>query len=77
MTAVKNQGQRSSCLALSIAGALEEPLAVDDGWTQTMSEQQLVNCDTVHHACDSGPMSNGFDFTEQSALCTEISVTTP
>ena len=67
---MKNQGQRSSCLALSITGALEKVLAVENGWTQTMSEKQLVDCDTVNYACDSGLTSNGFDFAEQDALCT-------
>ena len=42
-----------------------------------MSEQQLVDCDTVNYACDSGLMSNGFDFAEKNALCTEVSITTP
>ena len=59
---MKNQGQCSSCLALSTTGALEEALAVDNGWTQTMSEQQLVDSDTVDSACDSGLVGNGFDF---------------
>ena len=72
-----NQDQCSSCLALSITGALEAALAVDHGWTQTMSEQQLVDCDTVNYSCDSGLMSNGFAFAKKDALCTGISVTTP
>ena len=42
-----------------------------------MSEQQLVDCDTVDYACDGGFMGNGFDFVEKIALCTEVSVTTP
>ena len=49
-------------------------LAVDNGWTQTVSEQQLVDCDTFNHACDSGLI---IDFDEKNALCTELSVTTP
>ena len=64
-------------MAHSTTGALEETLAVDNGWTQTMSEQQLVDCDTVNYACDSGLMSNGSDFAEKNALCTEVSITTP
>ena len=77
VTEVKKQGQCSSCLALTTTGALEEALAVDNGWTQTTSEQQLVDCDTVDSACDSGLMGNGFDFAEWNALCTEVRVTTP
>ena len=53
---MKNQGQCSSCLALSTTGAQGEALAVDNGWTQTMSEQQVVDCDTIDSACDSGLM---------------------
>ena len=34
-----------------------------------MSEQQLVDCDTVDQACDSGLMSNGFDVAEQNDQC--------
>ena len=50
---------------------------MDNGWTQTTSEQQPVDCDTVDSACDSGLMANGFEFAEKNALCTEVSVTTP
>ena len=74
---MNHQGRCISCLVLSITGALEKVLAVDNEWTQTMSEQQLVDCDTVDYACDSGLVSNGFDFAEKNVLCTEVSVTTP
>ena len=78
MTPLKNQGQCSSCLALSITVALEKALEVDSGWTQTMSEQQLLDCDTVNYACDSGLMSNVHSIShEKNALCTEVSVATP
>ena len=43
------------------------------GGLKTRSKQQLVDCDTVDSACDSGLMDNGFDFAEKSALCTEVS----
>ena len=55
---MKNQGQCSSCLAVSITVALEKALAVDNWWTQTMSEQQPVDCDTVNYGCDSGFMDS-------------------
>ena len=49
---------------------------MDNWWTQTMSEQPLVDCGTIVSACDSGLMDNGFDFVEKNVLCTEVSVTT-
>ena len=54
-------------------GALEGVLAVDDGWTQTMSQQQLADCDTIDSARNGGLMDNGFDFAEKNAMCTEAS----
>ena len=78
VTAVKNQGQCSSCLALSITGALEGALAVENGWTQTMSEQQQSTIVTRSIPLVTvGSWEMVFDFAEKDALCMEISVTTP
>ena len=46
LTLVKNQGQCCSFWAFSMTVALEGVLAVGNGWTQTMSEQQIIDCDT-------------------------------
>ena len=45
-TLVKNQGQCGSCWAFSMTDALEGVLAVGNGWTQTMSEQQILDCNS-------------------------------
>ena len=53
-TPVKNQGQCGSCWAFSVADALEGVLAVGNGWTQTMSEQQILDCNTWSSGCQCG-----------------------
>ena len=45
-TPLKNQGQCGSCWAFSMTGTLERVLAVGNGWIQTMSEQQILDCYT-------------------------------
>ena len=44
ITPVKNQSQCGSCWAFSMTDALEGIFAVGNGWTQTMSEQQILDC---------------------------------
>ena len=43
-----------SRLAGSATLALEGALAVGNGWTQTMSEQQILDCDAAGSGCDGG-----------------------
>ena len=49
ITLVKNQGQCGSCWAF-MTDALEGVLVVRNGWTQTMSEQQILDCNTCRGA---------------------------
>ena len=51
LTPAKNQGQCGSCWAISMTDALEGVLVVGNGWTQTMSEQQILHCDTWSSGC--------------------------
>ena len=54
LTPVKNQGQFGSCWAFSMSDALEGVLVVGNGWTQTMSEQQILDCNTWSSGCQGG-----------------------
>ena len=54
ITPVKNQGQCGSCWVFSMTDALESVLAVGNGWTQTMSEQQIFDCNTWSSGCQGG-----------------------
>ena len=51
---MKNQGQCDSCWAFSMTDALEGVLAVGSGWTQTMSEQRILDCSTWGSGCQGG-----------------------
>ena len=54
LTPVKNQGHCGSCWAFSMTDALEGVLVVGNGWTQTMSEQQILDCNTWGSGCQGG-----------------------
>ena len=54
ITPVKNQGQCGSYWAFSMTGALEAVLAVGNVWTQTISEQQILDCNTWSSGCQGG-----------------------
>uniref|UniRef100_A0A7S1ATH4 Uncharacterized protein n=1 Tax=Noctiluca scintillans TaxID=2966 RepID=A0A7S1ATH4_NOCSC len=73
VTPVKNQGSCGSCWTFSTTGALEGALAVGNGWTQTMSEQQVLDCDTSGSGCQGGLPKQALDWEKGMNVCSEDS----
>merc|ERR1712137_1004861 len=74
VTPVKNQQRCGSCWAFSSTGSLEGAFFVATGKLQSLSEEDLVQCNSVtDHGCQGGLMDNAFEWVQQNGICSEES----
>ncbi|EEF47602.1 vignain-like [Ricinus communis] len=72
VTGVKDQGKCGSCWAFSSVAAVEGINKIKTGELISLSEQELVDCNSVNHGCDGGLMEQAFSFIEKTGgLTTE------
>merc|ERR1712195_58520 len=71
VTPVKNQASCGSCWAFSSTGGMEGAHFVASGTLLSFSEQQLVSCSKLNHACNGGSMALAFRYYKNHAAVLE------
>merc|ERR1711988_1809636 len=72
VTPVENQERCGSCWAFSSTGALEGAFKIAGNALTSLSEEDLVQCNSVTDSgCQSGLMDNAFNWVQQNGICSE------
>lgn len=76
VTPVKNQGQCGSCWDFSAVGVVESAHAIISGSLESLSEQEILDCDFYDGGCNGGWPNRAFKFMKKykkSGLCSNNS----
>ncbi|KAH7728861.1 Protein R09F10.1 [Aphelenchoides avenae] len=68
---VKNQGKCGSCWAFAVTAAVETHNALHGGKLVTLSEQQLLDCDTMDSGCGGGYRPYAFRYIKENGLVSD------
>ena len=74
VTPVKNQGQCGSCWAFSAVATMEGAWMKKSGNLVSLSEQNLMDCDTVDLACNGGLPENAINYVIQQGTSFSASI---
>eukprot|EP00490_Sorites_sp_Unknown_P004794 CAMPEP_0114658230 /NCGR_PEP_ID=MMETSP0191-20121206/15353_1 /TAXON_ID=126664 /ORGANISM="Sorites sp." /LENGTH=279 /DNA_ID=CAMNT_0001879671 /DNA_START=1588 /DNA_END=2427 /DNA_ORIENTATION=- len=73
ITPVKDQGQCGSCWSFGTTGVLESHFFIAGNPLQSLSEQNLVSCDTECYACNGGWPYKAIEYVSKNGIDTEES----